>query len=80
MTLRRMGRSFRRVGASGVADTMQILRYCVRPRDGGAGAAKEGFWSLVNTPVQGPDGRPDHKQGHRLGRVVKMTFCTNGLF
>jgi len=51
--------SLQRVEASGVADVMPLLRYSVGPRDGGAGAYEERFWSLVNTPVHGPDGRVD---------------------
>ena len=52
--------SLQRVEASGVADVMPLLRYAVGPGDGATGAYKERFWSLVNTPVIGEDGRVEY--------------------
>ncbi|MGV3590156.1 MAG: PAS domain-containing protein [Gammaproteobacteria bacterium] len=49
--------SLQRVEASGATDVMPVQRYPIpRPAECGGGF-EERFWSAMNTPVRGPDGR-----------------------
>ncbi|WP_181421977.1 PAS domain S-box protein [Halomonas sp. LBP4] len=54
---RHLRASLSRVEASGLTDVMAVLRYPIpRPASRGGGF-EERFWSPVNTPVNGPDGK-----------------------
>ena len=58
--MRNLGDSLRRVVATGRPDTMPVQRYDLRlPRDGG-GEWEERYWSAVNAPVFGADGRIEY--------------------
>jgi PAS domain S-box-containing protein len=52
--VRNLRASLQRVLATRATDAMPVLRYAVQRPDGGY---EERFWSTVNTPVLGPDGR-----------------------
>ena len=53
----KLGASLQRVLASGLPDTMPLQRYPIRRPAALGGGFEERWWSPVNVPVPGPDGR-----------------------
>jgi PAS domain S-box-containing protein len=67
--IRNLRSSLRRVLAEGRADTMAVQRYDVRGPDG---SFEKRYWSPLNSPVIGPDGRPQYIV-HRVEDVTDIT-------
>lgn len=74
-------RSFRRVVETGLTDTMGVQRYPIPVENAAGTQFEERFWSIVNSPIKGGDGRVTYVI-HRVEDVtdfVRMAGSNNTL-
>ena len=73
---RNVGASLRRVLATGERDTLPLQRYDVERPDH-SGVFEERYWSIVNFPILGADGRPAYVV-HRVEEVTAFIRTRGG--